>query len=112
MYLLYIAIALFGITTVMGLYLSACVFLHKKKPFIVILLHGIFSIIGFTILISDYPASFMSVIMFLIATVFGVCLLYQHLTSKPFTKWFCFAHAILSIAGCVFLVRFAMEMIK
>ena len=110
--LLYIAIVLFGITTVMGFYLSGCVFLQKKKPLIVILLHGIFSIIGFTILISDYPASIMSVVVLLSATVFGVCLLYQHLTSRPFTKWFCFAHAVLSITGCVLLIRFAIEIIK
>jgi hypothetical protein len=91
-------------TTIMGLYLSSLVFLKREKPMSVIVLHGIFSIIGFGILLFYYyPAAQKSLFLFTGATVFGVILLYQHLTHKTFTKWFCFAHGILTIAGLVYL---------
>jgi hypothetical protein len=106
---LYIATAFFLATTIMGLYLSACVFLKRTKPASVIIIHGILSITGFLILILRYPETLFYVLLLLIATGFGLCLLYQEINNKPFTKWFCIAHGILSITGCVFLVRYAVD---
>lgn len=108
MHLFYLATSLFVITTLMGMHLSSCVFLERNKPWWVIIFHGILSITAFTILITQYPETIMSIFLFFLATGFGICLLYQHITGRPFTKWFCFAHAVLSIAGCVFLIRFVL----
>lgn len=109
MHLLYLAILIFITTTIMGMYLSSCVFLKKDKPWAIIISHGILSITGFTILIIQYPETVMSIVLLLLATGFGVCLLYQHLKGLPFTKWFCILHAILSIGGCVLLIRPAID---
>lgn len=110
MHLLYLAITLFLLTTLMGMYLSSCVFLEKDRPNFVIILHGILSITGFTILITHYPETILSISLFFLATGFGLCLLYQDFNGIPFTKWFCVAHAALSIAGCALLIRFAIDL--
>lgn len=97
--MLLIALILFLITTIMGLYLSLLVFLKKEKPMPVIIIHGLLSVSAFIILFYYYPDSFKSMMLFLLGNMFGVILLYQHLTNKKFTKWFCFGHGILAIAG-------------
>lgn len=99
------AIILFGMTTILGLYLSTLVFIKREKPMSVIAIHGILSITGFGILFYYYPITQKSLLLFTAATAFGVSLLYQHLTNKKYTKWFCFAHGILTITGLIYLAN-------
>lgn len=106
--MLYAAIILFGVTTLMGLYLSSLVFKNREKPVSVIIIHGILSLMGFAILLFYYPASLTSLALLGTATLFGLMLLYQHLTQKKYTKWYCLAHGILTIAGLLFVIELAL----
>ncbi len=104
MRIIYTALLLFGITTIIGLYLSSLVLRNKQTPKALILIHGLFTIAGFTLLSYCYPASLKSILFFSVATLCGLVLCYQDLTGKTFAKWLCFAHGILTIAGFVFLL--------
>lgn len=101
---IYTAIILFGLTTIMGLYLSSLVLRNKETPKLVIAIHGIFTITGFVILFYYYPASLNSILFFLTATLCGLVLLYQDLADKKFSKWLCFAHGFLTLVGMIFLL--------
>jgi len=109
MTILYLATALFGATSIMGMYLSSLVLRNKPASNEVIVVHGLFSIVGFGILLAYLPASFISISLFAVATVFGVILLYQYLTDKKFTFWLCYAHGIVTIAGFIFLLLFVWQ---
>ena len=103
-YCIYATVALFGMTTIMGLYLSSLVLRNKQTPKAVIIIHGLFTITGFIFLASFYPSSLKSILLFFIATMCGLILCYQDLTGRKFSKWLCYAHAILTIVGFIFLL--------
>lgn len=106
-YFIYTTITLFGMTTIMGLYLSSLVLRNKQTPKGVIIAHGLITITGFILLSSFYPPSLKSILFFSIATMCGLILCYQDLTGKKFSKWLCFAHAFMTITGFIFLIRLA-----
>ena len=105
--IIYSAILIFGMTTILGLYLSSLVLRNKQTPKVVIVIHGILTFTGFVLLIFYCPESLKSIILLSIATVCGLILLYQDLTGKKFTKWLCFAHGFLTVAGFVLLFVYA-----
>jgi drug/metabolite transporter superfamily protein YnfA len=109
MILIYSALVLFGLTGVMGMYLSSLVLRSKPPSDVVIVVHGMFSLAGFGILFAYLPESLNTILLFALATVFGVILLYQYLTGKKYTAWLCYAHGIITIAGFVFLLLFALR---
>lgn len=104
---IYICILFFSLTTVLGMYLSSLAIRDKQTPKGVIIIHGLLSIAGFGLLSSYWPSSSQSIWLFSVATMSGLVLLYQDLTGKKFTKWLCYVHAFLTIAGMVFLVKMA-----
>ena len=104
---IHICILLFGLTTVLGMYLSSLAIREKQTPKGVIIFHGLLSIAGFTILSFAWPLSCKSILLFTVATMSGLVLLYQDITGKRFTKWLCYVHAVLTLAGMVFLIRLA-----
>lgn len=108
--MLSLAILLFGITSILGIYLSSLVLRNKPSSQPVILIHGLCSISGFAILISYWPASLCSILLFAVATICGLILLYEDITGKPFTRWLCYAHGIITIAGFVALLVFALHL--
>lgn len=105
MRIIYTALLLFIITTIMGLYLSSCVFRNKQTSKVMIFIHGVITIIGFVLLINYCPGSLTSILYLAIATLCGLILLYQDLTGMKFTKWLCYAHGILTLIGIVFLFQ-------
>lgn len=106
---IYTAIALFGMTTILGMYLSSLVLRNKETPKSVIVIHGLFTITGFVLLSNYYPESLDSILILSIATLFGLILLYQDLTGKVFSKWLCFAHGFMTVVGFIFLLMLASQ---
>ena len=106
---LYITIAIFGLTTILGLYLSSLVVRNKQTPKVVIVVHGVLTISGFVFLIFYCPATLMITLCFSIATICGLVLLYQDLTGVKFSKWLCYAHGFMTIAGFVLLFVYAVD---
>ena len=103
MTIIYITLIIFGLTTILGLYLSSLVLRNKQTPKVVIVVHGVLSISGFVFLIFYCPASLIITLCFSIATVCGLVLLYQDLTGVKYSKWLCYAHGLMTIAGFVLL---------
>jgi len=106
---IYLAVALFGITGIMGIYLSRLVLRGNPSSKPVIIIHGFFTIIGFGILFSYLPESLNSMLVLAVATSCGLVLLYQDISGKKFTFWLCYAHGIITITGFVFLLSIALE---
>lgn len=101
------ALLLFMLTAILGMYLSSRVLrgLSSVKP--VIIIHAVFSIIGFCLLLLEYPKTGKSLLWLTLATGCGVILLYQDMTRQKFTKWLCYAHAVFTIVGLVYLCQSA-----
>lgn len=104
---IYIATLLFGVTGLMGIYLSWLVLHNKPSSKSVILFHGLFTIAGFMLLAKSLPEALVSIIILSLATCCGLILLYQDITGKKHTRWLCYAHGILTIAGFICLVLLA-----
>lgn len=98
-----VIIVLFGLTTIMGLYLSYLALHNKQTPNAIIILHGFFTITGFILLSFFYPESLKTIWSFAIATGFGLILLYQDIKGIKYTKWLTHAHAVFTLTGCYFL---------
>ena len=107
MEIIYAVIIIFGITTILGLYLSSLVLRNKQTPKAVIIIHGMFTITGFVLLFIYYPEAIISILFFSIATLCGLILLFQDITGKKFAKWLCSAHGLFTVAGFIFLLVFA-----
>lgn len=105
---IYIATLLFGITGIMGIYLSSLVLQGQPSSKPVILFHGLFSIAGFVLLTKSLPESLTALILLSVATCCGLILLYQDITYKKHTQWLCYAHGVLTIAGFICLVVLSM----
>jgi hypothetical protein len=99
-----ISIVLFGITTLLGMYLSTLAIRRKQTPKGMIIIHGLLSIAGFMLLSAYWPDSVHSILLFAVGTLSGMVLLYEDLTGKKFTTLFCYVHAILTISGMIFLI--------
>ncbi len=109
MEIIYAALALFGATGLMGMYLSSLAMREKPSSKPVILVHGFFTIGGFWILGAYIPESFNSILLFAAATLCGLVLLYQDLTTKNYTRWLFYAHGIITIVGFVFLLLLSLQ---
>jgi hypothetical protein len=105
--IIYSTLIIFGLTTILGLYLSSLVLRNKQTPKVVIAVHGVLTLSGFVFLIFYCPATLMITLCFSIATILGLVLLYQDLTGAKFSKWLCYAHGFMTIAGFVLLFVYA-----
>ncbi|MGE0638599.1 MAG: hypothetical protein AB7G44_12210 [Bacteroidia bacterium] len=102
-----IATLLFGITGILGIYLSALVLRGKPSSKPVILFHGLFSVSGFVLLTKSLPETLTALILLSIATCCGLVLLYQDIKGKEHTQWLCYSHGVLTIAGFISLLVLA-----
>ena len=108
---IYIAITLFGLTAVLGLYLISLLLRNKSTPQGVTIIHGTMAAIALIILIiyafKQTAGPWPSITVFTIAAAGGFTLHYRNLTGKSVPKWLAITHGLLAISGFGLLLWFA-----
>jgi hypothetical protein len=107
---LYTVIGLFALGALMGMYLLAMVLSSKETPKFVAFLHGIFVATALVILIAysvnHGPGPIESIVLFIMAAVGGVVLIYRDITGKKIPKWLAVGHGLIAVSGFVLLLLF------
>ncbi|MBK5284918.1 MAG: hypothetical protein JJE25_05915 [Bacteroidia bacterium] len=108
---IYSAIAIFGMTAILGMYLLSLVLRNKQTPKGVAILHGLFAVTGLVLLIiycfGNGPGPWVSVIVFTIAALGGFILVYKDITGRKVPKWLGIVHGLTAVAGFALLLVFA-----
>lgn len=108
---IYSAIAIFGLTAILGMYLLSLVLRTKSTPKGVAIIHGLLAVIALVLVIvycvgnPAGPAA--SLIVFIIAALGGLVLGYRDFTGKSVPKWLALLHGSAAIIGFVLLLWFA-----
>jgi hypothetical protein len=107
---LYTAIGLFATGALIGLYLLTLVLQNKETPKAVAFIHGTFVVVAFILLITyvtkNSPGPIESVVLFGMAALGGVVLIYRDITGKKIPKWLAITHGLTAITGFVFLLLY------
>jgi hypothetical protein len=110
MNILYSIVGLFSMGALAGIYLLTLVLQNKSTPKFVSLIHGAFVVIAFTMLImySVYkePGPMESIVLFAMAALGGLILIYRDLTGKSIPKWLAVTHGLFAVTGFLFLLSF------
>lgn len=109
---IYSAIAILGMTAILGMYLLSLILRDKATPKGASLLHGLFAVTGLGLLIyyccTNDAGPLASIIIFSIAALGGFVLIYKDITgSSKIPKWLAIAHGIAAVAGFILLLCFA-----
>lgn len=107
---LYFIIALFALGAIIGMYLLALVLQKKETPKFVAFIHGAFVATALILLIvynSGQPGLIESIVLFVVAALGGVVLIFRDLTAKSLPKWLAVVHGLIAVAGFVFLLVYA-----
>lgn len=111
MNMIYTAIAIFGMTVILGIYLLSLILRDKKTPKGAAFVHGLFAVIGLVLLIvysvGNDPGPIESIIAFVIAALGGFVLVYKDVTGKGTPKWLGIVHGLAAVIGYALLVVFA-----
>ena len=107
------AIALFSLAALLGMFLLTFVLRGKETPKAVVFTHGPLAAAGLVLLIiylfQESPGPVESVVLFTIAAIGGVVMVYKDLTGKKIPKWLAIAHGLIAICGFIFLLIFAFQ---
>lgn len=110
---IYTAIALFSITALGGLYLLTLVLRKKETPKALSFVHGLLAVIGLVMAIvycvNHPPGPLTGTVLFVIAALGGVILIYQDLTGKKIPGWLGILHGLIALTGLFFLLLFAFQ---
>lgn len=108
--MLIIAIIFFALAAFLGLFLLFYVLTNKNTPKGVAFIHGPLAAIGLVILIIyaflNQSSPMVSIILFVLAALGGMTLIYRDLSGKPLPKWLAIGHALTAIVGFIFLIIF------
>ncbi|HTA63390.1 MAG TPA: hypothetical protein VK835_13080 [Bacteroidia bacterium] len=109
--MLYLSIALFAISAVLGLTILLKWLTKKDAPRSVIYSHGIVAASALVILIVyafQHPENFpkASIILFVVAALGGFYMFINDLKKKPSPMAIAFIHALVAVAGVVSLLLF------
>lgn len=104
------AILFFSLAILLGLYLLSFVLRNQSTPKGIVFTHGGLAATGLIILIIysifNTPSPIISIIIFILAAMGGLTMVYRDLTGKPFPKWMALAHGITAILGLIVLIIF------
>jgi hypothetical protein len=108
---IYGIISVFSLTAILGLYLLSLVLRNKTTPKAVSVLHGLFAFTAL-ILLSVYvlgqsPGPVESLIVFCVAAMGGIVLIYRDITGKTIPKALAIGHGLLAITGFILLLVYA-----
>ena len=111
MEIIYATITIFGLAAIVGMYLLSLILRTKSTPKAVSALHGLLAGTALILLIvytlGNKPGPWPSVIIFTIAALGGLVLIYRDLTGKTIPKWLGITHGLTAILGFVLLILFA-----
>ncbi len=111
---LYTIVGLFACTALAGIYLLALVLQNKQTPKFVSLIHGGFAIVALTMLImyttTTGPTPMESIVLFVMAALGGLILIYRDMTGKSIPKWLAVGHGLIAVAGFVFLLIYTFSL--
>lgn len=109
--IIYSAIAILGITAILGMYLLSLVLRDKETPKGMAIIHGLFAVAGLVLLINyclgNETGPLVSIIAFSIAAMGGFILIYTDITGRKIPKWLGIVHGLTAITGYAFLLWFA-----
>ncbi len=104
------AILFFALAALLGSYLLSFVLQNKNTPKGVVFTHGSLAATGLIILIIyalfNHPSPIVSIILFVLAALGGITLVYRDITGKTVPKWLAIGHGLTAIAGFIFLIIF------
>ncbi|MFZ2315033.1 MAG: hypothetical protein WAW86_05165 [Gammaproteobacteria bacterium] len=104
------AIVFFALAALLGLYLLSFVLQNINTPKGVAFTHGPLAATGLIILIIyaffHNPSPIISIIIFVLAALGGIMLLFRDITGKSIPKWMAIGHGLTAIVGFVFLIIF------
>lgn len=107
---LYIAIAFFALAAILGMILLSFVLRGKDTPKGIVFTHGPLAVIGFVLLLvylfQRNPDPLESVILFAIAAVMGLVLVYKDLTGHKVPRSLAVLHGLTAVVGFVFLLLY------
>ncbi len=108
---IYVIIGLFSLAALIGIYLLALVIQNKETPKFVSFIHGGFAATALVMLIvyasHNGPGLMESIVLFVMAALGGVVLIYKDLSKMPLPKWLAVLHGLLAVSGFIFLIVFA-----
>lgn len=108
--MLYSALGFFALAAVLGLYLLTLILTNKETPKSVAIFHGLFAVIGVVLLICYpffySPSPITSLILFILAAMGGLLLIYKDLSGKPIPKWLALGHGLTAIIAFLILAVF------
>ena|SRR3990167_9787586 len=104
------AIVCFAFAAILGLYLISFVLRNKNTPKGIAFIHGPVASIGLILLIIyaffHSPSPIVSIILFILAALGGIMLIYRDLTGKSVPKWLAIGHGLTAVVGFIFLIVF------
>lgn len=111
MELIYVAIALFSITAVLGLYLLVLVLQNKETPKGVAMGHGLLATTALVLVIIHTVKTgadlIQIIVLFAIAALGGFVLFARDITGKSLPKPLAVTHGLLAVSAFVFLLVYA-----
>lgn len=105
------AILFFLLAALLGMYLLSFILQNKQTPKGVVFTHGPLAATGLILLIiyaifSD-AAPIISIVLFILAALGGIAMIYRDITGKSVPKWMAIGHGLTAMAGFIFLIVFA-----
>lgn len=108
--MLIIAIIFFALAALLGLFLLTYVLQGKETPKGVAFTHGPLAVIGLILLIIYAilysPSPIVSIIVFVLAALGGLMMIFRDLTGKSVPKWMAAGHGIVAVIGFISLLIF------
>jgi hypothetical protein len=111
MELIYAAVALFGIAALIGIYLITFVLQTKHPPKIAAVIHGALAATAIALLIIhkiNTGADILKInIIFSATAIIGFLMFARHLMARTIPKTLAVVHALLAVAGFIYLLVYA-----
>ncbi len=108
---IYFAIAIFGLTAIIGMYLLSLILRDKQIPKGAAIIHGLFAVIALVLLIvycvGNEPGPLVSIVVFSIAALGGFIMGYRDITGRKVPKWLGVVHGLTALVGFIILLMFA-----
>ena len=109
--IIYTAIAILGMTAILGMYLLTLLLRSKSLPKGATIIHGLLAVLAVVLLViycfGHSPGPWVSIIVFLVAASGGFIMNYRDITGKSVPKWLGLTHGLIAMAGFVMLLMFA-----